>query len=117
MYAVPNLNLKSQNQNSSSLTALFNKAEQDESSPSSLFDLHKAKRKKTQQVCLDGLSCIRQQSSCVVWAVVLQAMGAGCELARREATEATVSGMTPALALAWSCWKMKDRWPSKEHSN
>lgn len=47
----------------------------------------------------------------------LRTMEAGCELARREATEATVAGMTPAQALAWSCWKMKGRWPLKASSN
>lgn len=45
------------------------------------------------------------------WKLVL------CELARNEAPEATVAGMSSAQALAWSCWKTQDRWPSEQTSN
>lgn len=44
-------------------------------------------------------------------------MGAGRELARREATETAVAGTTPAQPLARSCWKMQSRWPLKEPGN
>lgn len=47
----------------------------------------------------------------------LLTVGAVCELARRESTEATVTGMTPAQALAWSCCMKQGRWPLKEPSN